>query len=188
MERAGEISGHSNAEFYTGVNAGFVFVSADDPAMHSSQNEQDNRYFAKFAQIPFLEPSDSQESKDMVLQGIEISEKFDTPVMLRMTTRVSHSKGIVEMADPVEPVEQKQFDRDLAKYVMLPGHARDRHHFVLERTAALAEYVETSLLNRVEEYGTDVGIITGGISYQYVKDVLPETDVLKIGIGYPLPL
>ncbi|MCK5127429.1 MAG: indolepyruvate ferredoxin oxidoreductase subunit alpha [candidate division Zixibacteria bacterium] len=172
---------------YTGVNGGFVFISADDPEMHSSQNEQDNRYFAKFAQIPFLEPSDSQESKDMVLLAFEISEQFDTPVMLRMTTRISHSKGLVETSDPIELGEQNLFDRDVKKYVMVPGHARARHKHILDRTAKLAEYVENSPLNKVESYGTKLGIISGGISYQYAKDIMPETDILKIGIGYPLP-
>jgi len=172
---------------YTGVNAGFVLISADDPAMHSSQNEQDNRYFARFAQIPFLEPSDSQESKDMVGQAMEISEKFDTPVMVRMTTRISHSKGVVELNDPME-IEHGKFDRDVLKYVMVPGHARPRHTKVLERTALLEEYAENTPLNRIEDYGTKLGIITGGISYQYVKEVMPETDVLKIGMGFPMPL
>ncbi len=172
---------------YTGVNAGFVFVSADDPEMHSSQNEQDNRFFAKFAQIPLLEPSDSQESKDMVRTAMEISEEFDTPVMLRMTTRISHSKSVVELNDPVE-VSHKQFDRDVAKYVMLPAHARLRHTKVVERLAKLAEYAENSPLNRIEDYGTKIGIITGGISYQYVKEIMPDTDVFKIGFGFPLPL
>jgi len=172
---------------YTGVNAGFVFISADDPEMHSSQNEQDNRFIAKFAQIPFLEPSDSQESKDMVKLALEISEEFDTPVMLRMTTRVSHSKGVVELNDPIE-VKHPQFDRNVRKYVMIPGNARLRHHSVLERLARLEEFVENSPLNRIEEYGTELGIITGGISYEYVKEIMPETDVFKIGIGFPLPL
>jgi len=172
---------------YTGVNAGFVFVSADDPEMHSSQNEQDNRFFAKFAQIPFLEPSDSNEAKEMVGIGLDISEQFDIPVMLRMTTRVSHSKGLVDIGERREIVG-KQFDRDVRKYVMIPGHAKVRHDNLLGRLERLAEYVETSPLNRVEEFGTKVGIITGGISYQYVKEVMPETDVLKLGIGFPLPL
>jgi indolepyruvate ferredoxin oxidoreductase alpha subunit len=172
---------------YTGVNAGFVFVSADDPEMHSSQNEQDNRFFGKFAQIPFLEPSDSQEAKDMVRQAMEISEQFDTPVMLRMTTRISHSKSVVEFNDPVETTHNL-FDKDVTKYVMIPGHARGRHTIVVERLARLADYVENSPLNRIEEYGSDLGIITGGISYQYVKEVMPEVDVFKLGIGFPLPL
>ncbi len=173
---------------YTGVNAGFVFISADDPEMHSSQNEQDNRFFAKFAQVPFLEPSDSQESKEMVKQALEISEQFDTPVMLRMTTRISHSKGLVKINDPIELGEQNLFDRNVQKYVMIPGHARVRHTHILDRTVKLAEYAEKSGLNKVESYGTKLGIITGGISYQYVKETMPETDVLKIGMGFPMPL
>lgn len=172
---------------YTGVNAGFLLVSADDPEMHSSQNEQDNRILAKFAQIPFLEPSDSQESKDMVKIGLEISEEFDIPVMLRMTTRVSHSKGIVELGEPVKVTKDK-FDRDTRKYVMVPGHAKLRHADLLERLERLRDYVEASSLNRIEEYGTKIGIITGGISYQYVKEIMPETDIFKLGIGFPLPL
>lgn len=173
---------------YTGVNAGFVFISADDPEMHSSQNEQDNRIFAKFAQVPFLEPSDSQESKEMMLEAYEISERFDTPVMVRMTTRISHSKGMVDIEDPIDEKKQVPFNRDVAKYVMVPGHARARHATMLEREEKLKKYVETSRFNRVEEYGTELGIITGGISYQYVKEVLAEVDVLKIGIGFPMPL
>jgi len=172
---------------YTGVNGGFVLISADDPEMHSSQNEQDNRIFAKFAQIPLLEPSDSAESKEMIKIGLEVSETFDTPVMVRMTTRVSHSKGIVELADPVTP-KQTPFDRNTKKYVMIPGNAKVRHSVMLERLDKLAEYSEQTPLNRVESYGTDLGIITGGISYQYVKEILPQTDILKIGFGFPLPL
>jgi len=172
---------------YTGVNAGFVLVSADDPAMHSSQNEQDNRYCAKFAQVPCLEPSDSQEAKDMVKTAMEISERFDTPVMLRMTTRISHSKSVVEFADPTEYTGAR-FDRDVAKYVMVPAHAIKRHALVIERTAKLAACVEDSPLNKIEEYGSKLGIITGGISYQYVREVAPEIDCLKIGTAFPLPL
>ena len=111
---------------YTGVNGGFVLVSADDPEMHSSQNEQDNRYYAKFAQIPMLEPSDSQEARDMVITAYELSELFDTPVLLRVTTRISHSKGVVELGEPVQAPERK-FVKDPSKYVMIPSNARGRH-------------------------------------------------------------
>ncbi len=172
---------------YTGVGAGFVLVSADDPAMHSSQNEQDNRFYARFAQIPFLEPSDSQESKDMVKLGCEISEKFDTPVMLRMVTRISHSKSIVEEYDPVH-VPDPKFVRDMNKYVMIPANAKKRHVVVTERVELMREYSESTPLNFVENNGSDVGIITAGISYQYCKDILPKADYLKIGFGYPLPM
>jgi indolepyruvate ferredoxin oxidoreductase alpha subunit len=172
---------------YTGVGAGFVIVSADDPEMHSSQNEQDNRFYAKFAQIPFLEPSDSQESKDFVKLACEVSEQFDTPVMLRMTTRISHSKGIVEEAEPIEPPVEG-FNRDMNKYVMIPSNARKRHVVVAERLEKLKKYTEETELNFVEDNGSDIGIITGGISYQYAKDNLPDADYLKIGFGFPLPI
>jgi len=172
---------------YTGVGGGFLLVSADDPEMHSSQNEQDNRFFAKFAQIPFLEPSDSQESKDFVLKGLEISEQFDTPVMLRMTTRISHSKCIVEEGEPFTPPEP-EFKRDMQKYVMIPSNARKRHVVLTERLKKLRRFSEETDLNFVENNGSDLGIITGGISYQYAKDNLPDADYLKIGFGFPLPL
>ena len=172
---------------YTGVGGGFVFVSADDPEMHSSQNEQDNRVFARFAKTPFVDPSDSQESKDMLLKAFEISEQYDTPVMLHMTTRISHSKGIVELGEPVK-LEKKQFVKEPTKYVMVPGHARGRHVIVEERTEKLREFSETTALNKVESNGSEIGIITGGISYQYAKEVAPDFDYLKIGFGYPLPM
>lgn len=172
---------------YTGVGAGFVIVSADDPEMHSSQNEQDNRFFAKFAQIPFLEPSDSQEAKDFVLKAFEISEEFDTPVMLRLTTRISHSKGIVKENEPVVPPEER-FKRDMQKYVMIPSNARKRHAVLAERLERLRRFSEQTELNRIENNGSDIGIITGGIAYQYAKDNLPEADYFKIGFGFPLPI
>jgi len=172
---------------YTGVNGGFVVVSADDPEMHSSQNEQDNRTYAKFANIPMVEPSDSQESKDMVLTGLEISERFDTPVMLRMTTRISHSKGIVEVSDQVTGPDKK-FVKDPAKYVMIPAYARKRHVVVRERLEKLQKFSEETPLNFVEENGSKIGIITGGVSYEYAKEVAPDFDYLKLGFSYPLPM
>ena len=172
---------------YTGVNAGFVLISADDPEMHSSQNEQDNRFFAKFAQIPFIEPADSQESKDFVLQAFEISERFDTPVMLRMTTRISHSKGIVEEYEPVK-LPESGFKRDMQKYVMIPANAKKRHAAVVERLEKLRQFSEETELNAIEINGSEIGIITGGIAYQYAKDNLPDVDYLKIGFGFPLPI
>ena len=126
---------------YTGVNGGFVLVSADDPEMHSSQNEQDNRYYAKFAQIPMLEPSDSQEAKDMVVTAYELSELFDTPVLLRLTTRISHSRGVVELGEPVEGPDRK-FVKDPDKYVMIPSNARGRHVVVVERLEKLRKFTE----------------------------------------------
>ncbi len=172
---------------YTGVNGGFVLVSADDPEMHSSQNEQDNRYFAKFAQIPMLEPSDSQESKDMVVTAFEMSEIFDTPVMLRMTTRISHSKGIVALNEPVAGPD-KRFVKDPAKYVMIPSNARLRHVVVTERLERLRHFTEETPYNSIEDNGSRIGIITGGVSYQYAKEVAPHFDYLKLGLSYPLPL
>jgi len=172
---------------YTGVNGGFVFVSADDPEMHSSQNEQDNRFFAKFAQVPFVEPSDSQESKDMLLKAYEISEKFDTPVMLHMTTRISHSKGVVELDEPVT-VEDKKFKKDPTKYVMIPANARGRHKVLVGRLEELKKFSEETELNVVENNGSKTGIITGGVAYQYTKEAAPDFDYLKIGFGFPLPM
>ncbi|MEA2030855.1 MAG: indolepyruvate ferredoxin oxidoreductase subunit alpha [candidate division Zixibacteria bacterium] len=172
---------------YTGVNAGFVLVSADDPEMHSSQNEQDNRFYARFAKVPMLEPSDSQESKDMLLVALEISEEFDTPVLLRMTTRISHSKGIVELSEPVK-VEGEKFVKEPAKYVMVPGNARKRHIVVTERLEKFKEYTEKTPLNIIENNDSKIGIITGGISYQYAKEVMPDADYLKLGFSYPLPM
>ncbi|MEA3296618.1 MAG: indolepyruvate ferredoxin oxidoreductase subunit alpha, partial [candidate division Zixibacteria bacterium] len=173
---------------YTGVNGGFVVVSADDPEMHSSQNEQDNRIYARFAQIPMLEPSDSQESKDMVKAAFDISEQFDTPVMLRMTTRVSHSKGIVELNEPVELKPQVKFEKNIAKYVMVPGHARGRHKIVRERLVKLGELSEQTSLNIIENNGSEIGIISSGIAYQYAKETAPDLDYLKLGMSYPLPM
>ena len=172
---------------YTGVNGGFVVVSADDPEMHSSQNEQDNRYYARFAQVPMLEPSDSQESKDMLIAAYEISETFDTPVMLRLTTRISHSKGIVELADPAEGPEKK-FVKNPAKYVMIPSNARLRHVALTERLEKLRQYSEATPLNAVENNGSKIGIITGGVAYQYAKEVAPDLDYFKIGMSFPMPL
>ncbi|MBD3382447.1 MAG: indolepyruvate ferredoxin oxidoreductase subunit alpha [candidate division Zixibacteria bacterium] len=171
---------------YTGVKGGFVVVSADDPSMHSSQNEQDNRYYAKFGIIPMLEPSDSQESKDLLIDAYDISEKFDTPVLFRMTTRISHSKGVVHMGDRTEH-ETDGFERNIQKYVMVPGHARMRRKVVLERLEKLKEFADTTPLNKIEEGKGGIGIITGGISYQYAKEIMPNASFLKLGMSYPLP-
>ncbi len=172
---------------YTGVNGGFVLVSADDPEMHSSQNEQDNRYYAKFAQVPMLEPSDSQEAKDMTVTAFEVSEIFDTPVLLRVTTRISHSKGVVELGEPTEGPDGK-FVKDPGKYVMVPSNARGRHVVVTERLEKLRKFTEETPLNYVEDNGSNIGIICGGISYQYAKEILPDLDYLKLGFSYPLPM
>ena len=173
---------------YTGVNAGIVICVADDPGMHSSQNEQDSRHYAIAAKVPMLEPSDSQESLEFAKLAYEISENFDTPVMLKMCTRVAHSQSIVETGERQD--FQKPYEKNPQKYIMTPGNAIHRHPFVEERTKALAEYAETSPLNRVEEGEGpyDFGIITSSTSYQYVKEVFGnQVSVLKLGMINPLP-
>jgi len=175
---------------YMGVRGGLVIVTADDPGMHSSQNEQDNRNYAKFARVPMLEPSDSQEAHDMVGRSLDISETFDTPVFLRCTTRVSHSKSLVKETILSRPGARRGFERNPQKLVMIPANARGRHPKVQKRLRALQEFAdEADYLNRIE-WGNDrsVGIITGGIAYQYVREVRPEASVLKLGLSYPLPM
>ncbi|MEG6522819.1 indolepyruvate ferredoxin oxidoreductase subunit alpha [Desulfotomaculum sp. 1211_IL3151] len=171
---------------YTGVSGGLILVSADDPGMHSSQNEQDNRYYALMNKIPCLEPCDSQEAKDMVALGLEISEQFDTPVLLRVTTRVSHSQSFVEIKEP-SPRDLRPYAKDPLKYVMVPAHGRLRRVFLEERMARLKEYSENSPLNFIEWKDTNIGIITSGISYDYVQEVLPQASILKLGLTNPLP-
>ena len=173
---------------YTGVNAGMVIGVADDPGMHSSQNEQDSRHHAIAAKVPMLEPSDSAEALEFAKLAYELSEQFDTPVLLKMCTRVAHSQSIVETASRAEP-EMKPYEKNIAKYVMMPGNAIRRHPFVEERTRRLAEWAETAPINRVEP-GKDhkIGIITSSTSYQYVKEVCGDTyPVLKLGMARPLP-
>ncbi len=172
---------------YTGLRGGLVLVSADDPEMHSSQNEQDNRHYARFAKVPMLEPSDSQEAKDYTRIAFDLSEKFDTPVMLRTTTRVSHSKSIVHQAEPTVPPVKPGLVKDPVKLVMLPANSRKRHPVVEKRMEDLVRFVETFPENRVEWGDKKVGIITSGISYAYAKEVMPEASFLKLGMVYPLP-
>lgn len=172
---------------YTGVNAGMVICVADDPAMHSSQNEQDSRHYAIAAKVPMLEPSDSKEAYEFAKAAFELSEKFDTAVLLRMCTRVAHSQSVVDTADRAE-IPNKPYVKDGAKYIMMPANAIKRHVVVEERMKALREYAETCPFNRVETGGTEIGIITSGTSYQYVKEVFGDTvSVLKIGMPNPLP-
>ncbi len=172
---------------YTGIEGGFVIVSADDPGMHSSQNEQDNRNYAKFAKIPMLEPSDSQEAKDFVKAALEISEKYDTPVLLRITTRIAHSKSIVELLPRTEAPQKPFPEKNPKKYVTIPAHARVKRAKIEERSAALAELSEEIPLNKEESGGTELGFITSGISYQYIKESFPEAAVLKLAMTHPLP-
>lgn len=171
---------------YTGIGGGLLLVSADDPGMHSSQNEQDNRHYARLAKIPLLEPADSQEAKDFVIAGFQLSEDFDTPVLLRTTTRTSHSRSLVQPAERVRR-EHPGYRKDPAKYVMLPGFARQRRPLVEKRLEGLCRAASASPLNRIEKGSTDYGIVCSGIAYQYVKEALPEARILKLGFSYPLP-
>ncbi len=170
---------------YTGVNGGSVFVVADDPGLASSQNEQDTRMIARAAHVPVLEPSDSQEAKDFVKLGYEISEKYDTPVILRTTTKLAHSQSAVELCDRVE-VEDKTYERQLPKYVMMPASAIGRHLVVEAREEALARDAKTLSANKMEINDTKIGFITCGIAYQYVKEVCPSASVLKLGLVNPI--
>ena len=171
---------------YTGVNAGMVIAVADDAGMHSSQNEQDSRHHAIAAKVPMLEPSDSAEALAYAKLAYEISEEYDTPVLLKMCTRVAHSQSVVETGERIVPA--KTYEKNIAKYVMMPGNAKRRHPFVEERTAKLIEFAETSGINRVEMGKTDIGIITSSTSYQYVKEAFGDSvSVLKIGMANPLP-
>ncbi|TCO70758.1 indolepyruvate ferredoxin oxidoreductase subunit alpha [Marinisporobacter balticus] len=172
---------------YTGVNGGMVLITADEPGQHSSQNEQDNRNYAKFAKIPMLEPSDSQESKDMIKVALEISEAYDTPILIRMTTRVCHSKGIVECFDR-EEVGIKEYVKDAKKYVMVPAHAKVRRIAVEERINKLKDFSNTTALNYFQWYDTKIGIITSGGTFGYANEVFgKDASYLKLGFTHPLP-
>lgn len=172
---------------YIGVNGGAVFCVADDPGMHSSQNEQDSRHYAKAAKIPMLEPSDSAECKDFTKAAFELSEKFDTPVFIRLSTRVSHSQSLVELCDREEQ-EIKPYEKNVAKNVMMPAMAIKRHVVVEKRLKALEAFAETSCLNKVEDNGTKTGVITAGIAYEYAKEALGKNvNYLKLGMVFPLP-
>jgi len=171
---------------YTGVNGGLAVIVADDPGMHSSQNEQDSRCYARAAHVPMLEPSSSMEAKEFMLHAFELSEKFDTPVLVRSSTRVSHSRGLVDIEDR-EEVSLKEYRKDVKKYVMMPGMARGRHVAVEKRENDLEAFAETFELNSMEMGDTRIGVITSGIAYTYVKEALPGASVLKLGMVHPLP-
>ncbi len=172
----------------TGVNAGMVVVSADDPGMHSSQNEQDNRHYAKLAKVPMLEPSDSQEAYEVMAYAFDISERFDTPVLVRTTTRISHSRSVVKTdRSRVVPGREVGFQYNVEKYVMVPAYARLRHPVIEERLVRLATYAETFPLNQVLWDGHSLGVVTSGIAYQYAREVFPKASFLKLGMVYPLP-
>lgn len=170
---------------YTGVNAGMVIVAADDPYMHSSQNEQDSRMIARAAHIPMLEPADSQECHDYIQRAFELSERYDTPVFLRLTTRLAHQRSPVEMGERAElPV--REYKKDFMKYVMMPGMARKRHLVVEAREQRMEDEAACLGLNRVEMRGTALGVVCAGVVYQYVREALPEASILKLGLSYPM--
>lgn len=172
---------------YSGVNGGLVLVVADDPGMHSSQNEQDSRHYARIAYAPMFEPSDSQEAYEMVKEAFEVSERFDTPVILRTTTRVSHSSSVVAFSEEEPRVLSRDYEKNPQKYVMVPANARRRKRVLLERFEALKEYSNSSRFNKVEWGSTELGIIASGVAYLYAKEIFPEASFLKIGFSYPLP-
>lgn len=171
---------------YMGVNGGLVLVVADDPGLYSSQNEQDTRMIARAAQVPVLEPSDSMEAKEFMKEAFEISEQFDRPVILRTTTRLAHSQGLVELCERKQ-VEDKPYVKNIQKTVMMPGNAKLRHVVIEQKNLELAEAANTLSVNRVEMQDTKIGVITSGIPYQYVKEALPNASVLKLGLVNPLP-
>lgn len=170
---------------YSGCLGGFVVLSADDPGMHSSQNEQDNRYFAKFAKVPLLEPSDPQEAKDLVAIAFDLSEEFETPVLLRTTTRISHTKAVVELG-PRRTVTPRKYETDIPRF-LVPPFARFRRPVVEERLAKLRERTETTPLNRIEEGDPSVGVIASGVAYQYAREVMPDATFLRLAMPFPFP-
>ena len=173
---------------YTGVNAGLVICVADDPGMHSSQNEQDSRHYAIAAKVPMLEPADSAEALEFAKKAFEISEKYDTVVILRMVMRIAHTQSLVELSERISDTD-KPYEKTPSKYIMMPGYAKRRHPVVEDRTVALTELAETSELNREEYADSDIGIITSGTSYQYVKEIFGDSvNVLKLGMVNPLPV
>ena len=172
---------------YTGINGALVIITADDPSLHSSQNEQDNRNYAKFAKIPMLEPADAQEANKFIKRAFEISEKFDTPVFLRTTTRVSHSKSVVSPEMPLPYQDKTNITYNAAKYVMVPANARTRRIEVEKRMQNLKIFAESFNENKMEINNPESGIITAGMPYNYAKDVFPDYSYLKLGMVYPLP-
>lgn len=171
---------------YIGVTGGLVVVVADDPGLYSSQNEQDTRAVARACKCPVVEPSDSQEAKDYIKYAFDLSEKYDTPVIFRTTTRLAHSQGVVTLEDRVEPIDIP-YEKNIRKNVMMPGNAKLRHLYVEERENRMSDEAEDFEINRVEMRDTKIGVITSGIPYQYVREAMPEASVLKLGVVYPLP-
>ncbi len=173
---------------YTGVNAGLVVVTADDPGMHSSQNEQDNRFYALAAKVPMLEPSDSAEALEFAIEAFKISEEYDLPVLLRTTTRISHSKSVV-CAPEAENFEAglKTYVKDASKYVMIPANARERRRSLEDRLSRLRLYSESAAINKIERGSRSLGVVSSGVAYQYAKEAFPEASHLKLGLTNPIP-
>lgn len=172
---------------YSGVNGGLVLIVADDPGLHSSQNEQDSRHYARLAYAPMFEPADSQEAYEMVKEAFKLSEEFDTPVMVRSLTRVSHSTSVVEIPQEIEQFKKRDYEKNIEKYVMVPAFARKRKLKVLERFEALKEYSNSCRFNTIEPGDKRLGIIASGVGYYYAKEAYPEASFLKLGFSYPLP-
>ncbi len=173
---------------YLGVNGGFILVSADDPGCHSSQNEQDNRYYAKFSKIGCMEPSNSQESKDMIKSAFEISEKYDTPILFRMTTRICHSKGLVEFGER-EEVGAKEYQKNPAKWIATPANAKRLHPIVEDKLVELEKFSNETDLNYFVWNEKKIGIISSGVAYTYAQEVFGDTaSYLKLGFTHPLPM
>ena len=170
---------------YAGTNAGFLVISADDPGMHSSQNEQDNRYLARMAKVPVIEPSDAQECKEFVKLALDLSESFGTPVMMRTTTRLAHHKSLVSLGERQEGA-RRTFERDARRF-SVPIYRRLLRPQVEARLERLKQYVESVTINRVEPGDSRIGVVTSGVAYQYVKEILPQAGVLRLGVSYPLP-
>lgn len=175
---------------YIGVRGGLVLISADDPGMHSSQNEQDNRHYARFSGLPMLEPSSSQEAYDFTRLAFDLSERFETIVMLRMTTRTCHSKSVVEPRPPERLERECGFQRDISRFVMVPAYARERHAAAEERLQELRQFSEQCKLNRIvgNPAGADAGVVASGVAFQYVREVAPDLPVFKVGVCWPLPV
>ncbi|MFO8058934.1 MAG: thiamine pyrophosphate-dependent enzyme, partial [bacterium] len=172
---------------YTGIKGGLVIVNADDPAMHSSQNEQDNRHYARAAKLPMLEPSDSEECLKFMGLAFELSEKYDCPVLVRTTTRISHGVGLADTGERKEPAQEKAWEKDPPKWVMLPAFARKRHPVVEQRMKDLRQGADSFPENRIEEGDKSIGIITSGVAYQYAREAFPDACFLKLGMVWPLP-
>ncbi|MBO4678125.1 MAG: indolepyruvate ferredoxin oxidoreductase subunit alpha, partial [Lachnospiraceae bacterium] len=171
---------------YIGVNGGMVLVVADDPGLYSSQNEQDTRMIGRASMVPVIEPSDSQEAKDFIKIAFDLSEQYDTPIIMRTTTRLGHSQGLVTLEERKE-VPDKPYERNAQKNVMMPGMAKKRHVYVEERLKKMAADGKAMSINRIEWGDKSIGFITSGIAYQYVKEVCPNASVLKLGLLNPLP-